>query len=180
MVQEDGSFQLVQTLVDAEGIVIKAIVGEVEPAWAVDANGDPVETWYEVTADGSLMQVIDPDDSTEYPVVADPRVIWSAGSGGIGYFVTMTATEMKALAIAITSLGGAVAAATCVGLTKLPVAIAKFAQAACSLVGGLTLQTVYKAVLAAYKAPLNSWCYMYPLVAVNAQNKWVPTSASNC
>jgi len=73
VIQEDGSVQLVQ-IIDSEVALIEAIVGEVEPAWALDATGAPVETWYEVTDDGSLVQVVHPDEDTQYPVVADPTI----------------------------------------------------------------------------------------------------------
>lgn len=48
-------------------------VAIIEPAWAKDADGKPVATHYEV--DGStLTQVVDVDESTAFPVVADPSV----------------------------------------------------------------------------------------------------------
>ncbi|MDR1186617.1 MAG: hypothetical protein LBK95_04060 [Bifidobacteriaceae bacterium] len=54
-------------------------IAEVGAAWAVDANGNPVETHYEVTADG-LKQVIDVDEETAFPVVADPSWLWWVGT----------------------------------------------------------------------------------------------------
>jgi hypothetical protein len=48
-------------------------VAVIEPAWAKDAHGRAVETRYEI--DGStLTQVVDVDESTAFPVVADPSV----------------------------------------------------------------------------------------------------------
>jgi hypothetical protein len=49
--------------------------GTVDPAWAVDANGEPVETRYEV-AEGLLRQVVKTDSTTAFPVVADPTFWW--------------------------------------------------------------------------------------------------------
>lgn len=43
--------------------------------WAVDANGKNVPTSYEVRGD-ELFQVVHPDSTTAYPVVADPSWIW--------------------------------------------------------------------------------------------------------
>ncbi len=48
-------------------------VGEVAPAWAVDANGDEVATSYEIQGN-ALVQVIDASADATYPVVADPKV----------------------------------------------------------------------------------------------------------
>jgi hypothetical protein len=48
-------------------------VALIEPAWAKDANGAAVPTRYEI--DGStLTQVVDVDQDTAFPVVADPSV----------------------------------------------------------------------------------------------------------
>jgi len=43
--------------------------------WATDANGNPVETRYEIRGD-ELFQIVVPDESTAYPVVADPSWQW--------------------------------------------------------------------------------------------------------
>jgi hypothetical protein len=44
-----------------------------EQPWTVDANGAPVPTHYEV-ADNRLTQVVEPDTTTAYPIVADPKI----------------------------------------------------------------------------------------------------------
>jgi hypothetical protein len=50
-------------------------VALIEPAWAKDAHGNAVPTRYEI--DGStLTQVVDVDEHTAFPVVADPSVKW--------------------------------------------------------------------------------------------------------
>lgn len=43
--------------------------------WATDANGNAVQTSYEIRGD-ELFQVVTPDANTAYPVVADPSWIW--------------------------------------------------------------------------------------------------------
>lgn len=48
------------------------LLGAVKPAWALDANGAPVPTRYEVS-EGRLIQHVDHRNST-HPVVADPDV----------------------------------------------------------------------------------------------------------
>ncbi|MEU1134375.1 hypothetical protein ABZ383_31715 [Streptomyces sp. NPDC005900] len=51
------------------------ILGWFDAPWAKDANGDAVPTSYRVE-DGSLIQSIDFDENTAFPVVADP--FWSS------------------------------------------------------------------------------------------------------
>ena len=76
-------------VVDAEG----SVVAVVAPAWAVDANGQPVPTHYRI--DGTtLVQVID-HHGAAYPVVGDP--CWSCWGAAIGAAIA----------------GGVVAAAVC-------------------------------------------------------------------
>lgn len=72
-IQPDGSVILTRALeVEADGVTseVDAIVGQIEPAWAVDANGNAVPTNYAL-ADGVLTQEVDTTDAA-FPVVADP------------------------------------------------------------------------------------------------------------
>ncbi len=46
-------------------------VGSFAPPWATDANGEPVKTSYRSDG-GDLVQTIQVDESTTYPVIADP------------------------------------------------------------------------------------------------------------
>lgn len=72
--QPDGSIELVAAEeVEELGAVIESTVGEIEAPWAVDGNGDPLQTHFEVNG-SSLTQVVTTDESTVYPVVADPEV----------------------------------------------------------------------------------------------------------
>ncbi|PFG43031.1 uncharacterized protein DUF2599 [Isoptericola jiangsuensis] len=61
----DGYFAVVQA--DSTPLAM------IEPAWALDANGNDVATRYEVEGH-SLVQVVEHGDGTAYPVVADPAV----------------------------------------------------------------------------------------------------------
>jgi hypothetical protein len=47
------------------------LIGTIGAPWAVDANGDPVDTRY-VIEDGGIKQVLETDENTAFPVVADP------------------------------------------------------------------------------------------------------------
>ncbi len=48
-----------------------SLMGIFEPAWAVDANGDAVPTWYEVRG-STLIQHVSFSSATAFPVIADP------------------------------------------------------------------------------------------------------------
>jgi hypothetical protein len=50
--------------------------------WAVDARGESVKTRY-VLSDNSVVQVIDTDSTTTFPVVADPSVLWWIGTSAL-------------------------------------------------------------------------------------------------
>ncbi len=52
-------------IVDASGEIISVIA----PAYAVDANGDPINTNYRIEGD-SLIQVIDFDSASAFPIIA--------------------------------------------------------------------------------------------------------------
>lgn len=47
------------------------LLGLITPAWAQDANGQDVSTWYEVR-ENHLTQVVKHSNTNTYPVVADP------------------------------------------------------------------------------------------------------------
>ncbi|MEI5098771.1 hypothetical protein RB200_09015 [Streptomyces sp. PmtG] len=72
VINEDGSLVIIdgttETRADGEG----DIIGAFEAPWAKDAKGKEIPTTYEV--DGTeLVQKIQTDASTAYPVVADPK-----------------------------------------------------------------------------------------------------------
>jgi hypothetical protein len=92
-------------VVDAEGLV----VAPVAPAWAVDANGQPVPTHYRI--DGTtLVQVID-HHGAAYPVVGDPKF----SKSWWGWTVKLNASEFSKVQGAVNAGAGAaaVAAAVC-------------------------------------------------------------------
>jgi len=83
---EDGRIRIGQ---QSDGVFVASAM--IDEAWAVDAQGDPVDTSYRLV-DGQLVQDIHPDASTEYPVVADPTI-----TAGWGIYVTYTNAEVKEL-----------------------------------------------------------------------------------
>lgn len=72
-IQADGSVNLVQRS-PGDGVVVEGIVATIAAPWATDAKGHPVATHYEVSGDGNLVQVIQADKQTAYPVVSDPTI----------------------------------------------------------------------------------------------------------
>ncbi|WP_050723030.1 hypothetical protein [Microbacterium sp. GCS4] len=63
--------------VDADGDFVA-----IAQPWAVDANGVSVPTHYEIRGD-KVVQVVQPDESTVYPVVADPTWLWNGPAWGM-------------------------------------------------------------------------------------------------
>ncbi|MDP4332423.1 DUF2599 domain-containing protein [Curtobacterium sp. A7_M15] len=61
--QDDGSI----VITDSSG----GLVGAMSPAWAVDANGVPVPTHYELSGT-TVTQIVDFSETQAFPVVADP------------------------------------------------------------------------------------------------------------
>lgn len=70
----------------------------IDPAWAKDANGDDVETHYEVS-ENTLTQVTNFDENTAFPVVADPTA-WQVTkcAGAISWAVGSTIFSVAKLA----------------------------------------------------------------------------------
>ena len=61
----------IDLLADYGGAAV--VVGQVDQAWAVDADGNAVESSYQIEGN-ALVQVIAPSADVTYPVVADPKV----------------------------------------------------------------------------------------------------------
>ncbi|KUF17496.1 hypothetical protein [Streptomyces silvensis] len=77
-VAEDGrgGFELHRE--SAEGVHVP--VGTIDAPWAKDANGEAVHTSYRL--DGTeIVQEIETDDNTAFPVVADPKMTWGIVTG---------------------------------------------------------------------------------------------------
>lgn len=71
--------------------------------WATDAKGRAVQTRYEVRGD-ELFQLVTPDASTTYPVVADPSWIWNGPIWGMKLNRAETA-RVRDYAAALTMCG---------------------------------------------------------------------------
>lgn len=73
---ESGWIYIVDTenvLVDQEtGEEFTDIVTVIEPAWATDANGNDINTYYKVKG-SELIQVVEFNEESAFPIVADPK-----------------------------------------------------------------------------------------------------------
>jgi hypothetical protein len=77
-------------VVDKNNIITSII----SPAWAKDANGHNVSTYYKIVSNNKLVQVVEFTENTAFPVVADPNwtkigkcagsIAWAIGSGLFG------------------------------------------------------------------------------------------------
>lgn len=47
------------------------VISTIDPAWAIDANGNDVDTYYEIKGN-TLMQIVSFDKKTAFPIIADP------------------------------------------------------------------------------------------------------------
>lgn len=131
---DGGRIELTKTVdVEVEGsaATVSAVVGYVEPAWAVDAAGQDVATFYEVV-DGAIVQHVETTQATVYPVVADPswtttawnqvRIRWNRAETATiasgGWAATGATAVCSAAGLAIAGPAGAAAlGAVCLGLS---------------------------------------------------------------
>lgn len=155
-VEIEGGVELAAMVGDA--VFSSGVVGE---AWAVDAAGAPVSTWYEI-AGSSLVQHVAADETTVFPVVADPLLTF-----GLGVYMNLTGLNWKVVAGAVVGATVGVATAACLG-AKLPAALAKAIGSACTLIGvsrginafvsGLrSVRNMNLTATACYQIKLGSW-----------------------
>jgi hypothetical protein len=95
-----------------DDVEVEMVIAQIEPAWAVDANGVSIPTSYHLNG-STLTQSIDFDAVTAFPVVADPEVKW------MGYFIRLTYSKAETrgmrdqgvIIAGVVGLGAAIAAA---------------------------------------------------------------------
>ncbi|WP_152659558.1 hypothetical protein [Demequina salsinemoris] len=116
---------------------VETTVASVAAPWAVDANGEALDTSYEL--DGStLTQVIQTDDSTAFPVTADPAVWW--------WVATAATCAVQVAALVAPFIGEAKIAAALAKVEKIIASSARLKKAV-DAIGGLkaTLRLIKKA-----------------------------------
>lgn len=77
----EGGYDLIRTGGDGAPAIA---VGTIDAPWAKDAKGEDVPTRYRLEGN-TLVQTVDTNDSTAYPVVADPKFDWGIVTGTL-YF----------------------------------------------------------------------------------------------
>lgn len=86
----DGSVDIA-----VQGEIGALVFGRIASPWATDADGEDVPTYYTVD-EGTIVQHVEVDDDTSYPVVADPHFLWTNGSGN--FDIRWSSSETSALA----------------------------------------------------------------------------------
>ena len=121
-------------IVDSENNIINGI----EPAWAEDANGKEVKTWYEIDGN-TLVQHIEFDDNSAFPIVADPSIVRIAGCiGAIGKLV-FGSLAIAAIAKKVAGAGGIVLVAKkLMGKKISKAALKKYGKKLTTAVGSIT------------------------------------------
>ncbi|MFT4158219.1 MAG: hypothetical protein QM630_09910 [Microbacterium sp.] len=106
---DDGSVDLVGEIAlwngEGERVAQARILGKIGIPWAIDANGAPVSTHFEVRGN-TVVQVAETTADTAFPVVADPDFWWWAGT------VVGCAAEVSAFVVAWAKLPTIFAKAT--------------------------------------------------------------------
>lgn len=151
---EGGTIELVRAV---EGSPLRQIVGVVDEPWALDADGRSVPTAYTITGD-ALQQTLDPDESTAYPIVADPRV-----SVGVGVYLYLNRIEANATAAVSESVLRVGAGATCAvyGNRITVPGVKQLVQHLCGFVSAGAIYQYFNTLPAAMKSWPNRACYEF-------------------
>jgi hypothetical protein len=167
--RSDGRIELteqVEVEVDKGEAEISKIVGYVETAWAIDAAGRDVPTFYEIE-DGVLTQHVQTDAATTYPVVADPQ--WSVTSWNQAR-IRWNRAETATIAAGGWGATGAAGACGLAGSALAGPPGAAIGSAACLAAGGAA---VYTAGVAQNSRPQRC-LEMYATVIFTIQPSFLP------
>ncbi|RXS81884.1 hypothetical protein EST92_15355 [Streptomyces sp. TM32] len=118
----EGGYDLIRQTQGGEPVLV---VGSIDAPWAKDANGKKVSTAYRLDGN-SLIQTIETNETTAFPVVADPTV-----SYGWNVYYRFSKAEVKKYASKVKYAAGG--AALC-GFLGVPAA-----AVACGVIAGGTL-----------------------------------------
>ncbi|RMI09591.1 hypothetical protein [Cellulomonas triticagri] len=171
VVREDGGVDLIDT---ETGGSLRQVLAAIDAPWALDALGSPVATSYRVD-DGQVVQVIEPDEGTVFPVVADPRITF-----GIGAYVSLNRTEIRAAASALGALSAVSGAAGCVALGEAikGAKLVPWIKYACGALGFNPLMGILKSLLSTVESHYTASCYQARVPA--QQPAWKAVPAKNC
>ncbi|WP_448059417.1 hypothetical protein [Cellulomonas hominis] len=154
VLRADGGVDLV---VASEGGApqVGLIAATVDPPWAVDSSGRALPTRYVVEGD-TIIQAIDTSSAPEYPVLADPRL-----SVGVGLYVSLNKTEIRAFATAAGALisGGASVACTVIGSRVKVPGITTLIKNICQYVSAAAVITFIESLPSRTESYYTSSCY---------------------
>lgn len=54
---------------------VRQLIGTIKKPWAIDATGEELETYFQ-TDGARVTQVVATNEGTQFPVVADPNIVW--------------------------------------------------------------------------------------------------------
>ncbi|MGJ1427117.1 hypothetical protein ACR8AL_01080 [Clavibacter sepedonicus] len=153
--------------------------GHIDAPWAVDAHGRPVATHFSLAGD-TLTQTVDPDHAA-FPVAVDPLVTFGLGNAaqGVGFYVNLLGSQMRAIAAAAAFLGSTGVAGLCAASSKIPSAVKWFIIAGCAAFGAPKLGDIIGFVRDAYNSGTYGFSTCYQ-TRIEANRPWVRTDHSNC
>ncbi|WP_405656964.1 DNRLRE domain-containing protein [Streptomyces sp. RK9] len=137
--------------------------GVIEAPWATDANGNAVPTAYRIEG-SKLVQTVDFDSKTAFPVVADPKI-----SFGWGVYLAARGMEWKVWSSTIVTAGYIGSLYTCT-VAKLPAKIAGIAKMVCGAASLNGLKNLLKVLKQIKKKKLDSkGCYQTKILPSNGK-----------
>jgi hypothetical protein len=156
-------------IVDANG----GVRGAVAAPWAKDAAGRSLPTRYAV--DGTTLVQHTDTAGARFPVVADPKLTF-----GVGVYLNMWGSELRATAAWITAMGGVTAAVACDLKGQLPSQLLRsLANLICRVSSTDILKATFRKVLEIFRSGRirDAWCYQRRL---NTGDYWKHVGDKNC
>ncbi|MGA6164553.1 hypothetical protein [Amycolatopsis magusensis] len=147
---------------------ISATIGEIAPAWAIDAMGKSVSTWYEI-AGTAVTQVVQHQQAA-YPVVADPKLTY-----GRGVYLNLWGWEGNAIG---NVLGAVIGVGGFVGCNVANVTgwAGTIIKIICNAGAGKNAVSILKGLGAKNLVP--NWCYQNRILP--SAGGWRAVDAKNC
>ena len=153
--------------------------GNIDAPWAVDARGRSIPTRFSL--DGhTLTQTIDREGAA-FPVVVDPLVTLGLANApqGVGFYVNLLGSQMRAIAAAAAFISSTGVAALCAASSKIPSAVKWIIISGCAAFGAPRLGDIISFVTRAYRSGSYGFSTCYQ-TRVEANRPWVRTDHSNC
>ncbi|MEO6083522.1 MAG: hypothetical protein ABIQ18_10505 [Umezawaea sp.] len=150
------------------------VLAQIAAPWAKDANGNGVKTSYRIDG-GTLVQTVQTDGNTTFPVVADPNLTF-----GFGVYLNLWGWEANSYGagLGIILAGGAVAICT---LGNIPEPLAQLVRLVCGAGIGAAafalLSNLYSFIRSGFFQ--SGTCYQKKILP-SLGNGWVGVDGSNC